>query len=119
MCGFVGFSNLEKDLSKDIHIIKNMNMKLQKRGPEEEGYFINKNINLGHRKLTIVDDKNEKQPMSIKYGDAIYTIVYDGKIYNKDEIKRELKEVGYEFSRIFRYRNFIKSLHSLWHRCIA
>lgn len=114
MCGFVGFSNLERDLSKDIHIIKDMNMKLQKRGPDEEGYYFNKNINLGHRRLIIIDAENGKQPMSVRYDDTTYTIVYNGQIYNKDEIKKDLVNLGYEFKRIFRYRSFIKSIYSVW-----
>lgn len=119
MCGFVGFANIEKDLSKDVHIIKDMNLKLQKRGPDEEGYFIEKNINLGHRRLIIIDAENGKQPMSAKYNDVTYTIVYNGQIYNKEEIKKELQELGYEFQRIFRYRGFIKSIYSLWDKYIT
>lgn len=99
MCGFVGFANLNRDISKDIHIVKNMNSKLKKRGPDEEGYFIDTNINLGHRRLIIVDAENGKQPMSVKYNDITYTIVYNGQIYNKDELKKELKELGYDFIR--------------------
>ena len=98
MCGFVGFANLKKDISKDIHIIRKMNSKLQKRGPDEEGYYSDNNINLGHA-------KNGKQPMSARYNDTTYTIVYNGQIYNKDEIKEELEELGYQFNRIFRYRS--------------
>ena len=90
MCGFVGFVNLKRDLSNDIHIVKGMNSKLQKRGPDEEGYFIDKNINLGHRRLIIIDAKNGKQPMSVKHNDVTYTMVYNGQIYNKDEIRKEL-----------------------------
>lgn len=119
MCGFVGFASLEKDVSKDIHIVKNMNMKLQKRGPDEEGYFFNKNINLGHRRLIIIDAENGKQPMSAKYDGTTYTIVYNGQIYNKDEIKKELIELGYEFKRIFRYRSSIKSIYTLWNKYTA
>ena len=65
MCGFVGFANLNKDISKDIHILKEMNLKIQKRGPDEEGYFTDTNINLAHRRLVIIDKENGKQPMSI------------------------------------------------------
>lgn len=119
MCGFVGFANLKRNLSNDTSIIKNMNLKLQKRGPDEEGYFVDKNINLGHRRLIIIDAENGKQPMSVKYNDTTYTMVYNGQIYNKDEIKNELKELGYEFKRIFRYRSFIKSIYSLWYGYIA
>lgn len=101
MSDFVGFCSLEKDLSKDIHIVKDMNMKMQKRELDEEGYFFNKSINLGHRTLITTNSENTKQPMSIKYQDTIYTIVYNGQIYNKDEIKKELEQLGYEFKRIF------------------
>ena len=101
MCGFVGFTNLNKDISKDINIVKIMNSRLQKRGPDEEGYYSDNNINLGHRRLTIIDAKNGKQPMSARYNDTTYTIVYNGQIYNKDEIKIELEELGYDFKRIF------------------
>ena len=101
MCGFVGFSNLNKDISKDIHILKDMNLKLQKRGPDEEGYFTDTNINLAHRRLIIIDKENGKQPMNAKYNDVTYTIVYNGQIYNKDEIKKDLQDLGYKFNRIF------------------
>ena len=104
MCGFVGFANLNRDISKDIHILKDMNLKLQKRGPDEEGYYADSNACLAHRRLIIIDKENGKQPMSVKLNDVIYTIVYNGQIYNKDEIREELKELGYEFKRIFRYR---------------
>lgn len=101
MCGFVGFSSLNRDLSNDRSIIEKMNLKLQKRGPDEEGYFFDKNVNLGHRRLIIIDVENGKQPMSAKINDNTYCIVYNGQIYNKDEIKNELVELGYEFNRLF------------------
>ena len=118
MCGFVGFCSLKKELSKDMRIVKDMNNKLQKRGPDEEGYFFNKNINLGHRKLMITDSENKKQPMSIKYNNATYTIVYNGQIYNKSQIKKELQDLGYRFERRFRHRSFIKSIYPLWYKFI-
>ena len=98
MCGFAGYANLSKDISKDIHIAEEMNLELKKRGPDEEGYYIDTNVNLGHRRLIIIDAKNGKQPMSAKYNDVTYTIVYNGQIYNKDEIKKELQDAGYEFN---------------------
>lgn len=117
MCGFVGFANLKKDISKDVHIIEDMNSKLQKRGPDEEGYYTDTNINLGHRRLIIIDAENGKQPMSARYNNVNYTIVYNGQIYNKDEIREELQDIGYEFKRIFRYRSIIKSIYSFWNKC--
>lgn len=101
MCGFVGVCNLKKDISNDKETIRKMNQKLQKRGPDEEGYFFSKNINLGHRRLVIIDKQNGKQPMSVKYNDTTYTMVYNGQIYNKDEIRKDLQDLGYSFKRIF------------------
>lgn len=115
MCGFIGFANLSKDISRDIHIAKEMNLKLQKNKPDEEGYFTDNNIILAHRKFVISNNENEKQPMSVKYNDITYTIVYNGRIYNKNEIKKELQELGYEFKRMFRYRSFVKSIYSFWY----
>ena len=102
MSDFIGFCSLKRDLSRDIHIIKNMNTKLEKGAKHEEEYFNTEKINLGYRKLIVKNVKTINQPMSIKYGDTIYTIVYNGQIYNKDEIRKELKEAGYEIERIFR-----------------
>lgn len=101
MCGFVGFANLNRDISKDIHTLKEMNLKIQKRGPDEEGYYTDESICLAHRRLIIIDKENGKQPMSIKQNDVTYTMVYNGQIYNKDEISKDLKELGYEFKRLF------------------
>ena len=106
MCGFVGACNLKKDISNEKDIIKNMNLKIKKRGPDEEGYYFSSNINLGHRRLVIIDKENGKQPMSVKYNECTYTIVYNGQIYNKEEIRKELEEIGYSFRRLFRYRSF-------------
>ena len=54
-------------------------------------------INLGHRRLSIIDIKYGKQPMSYKYNDTTYTIVYNGQIYNADNLRNVLKNKGFEF----------------------
>lgn len=99
MCEFVGFSSSKKDLLKDVCIIKNMNKKLQKQNKTEGKYFYNKNINLA----CMQNIYNVEQPISIKYNDIIYTLVFDGQIYNKEEIKDELSNLGYELKRKFGY----------------
>jgi len=82
-------------MSKDIHIVKDMNLKLQKKKSNRENYFIDKNINLA---CITNDNKDDNHLLSIKYNDVIYTIIYNGKIYNKNEIKKELEELDYDFS---------------------
>lgn len=55
MCGFVGFANFKNDISNMKNILLNMNSSLSKRGPDEDGYYIEKNIALGHKRLIVID----------------------------------------------------------------
>lgn len=91
MCGFTGWYK-KTHTKKDIKTLKKMTKTLKYRGPDQKGYFIDKNILLGHRRLSIIDLKNGIQPMTYKG----YTIVYNGELYNTNEIKNKLKE-KYEF----------------------
>lgn len=55
MCGFVGFADFKNDISSQKNILLNMNSTLSKRGPDEDGYYIEKNIALGHKRLIVID----------------------------------------------------------------
>lgn len=55
MCGLVGFVNYKKDVSSYKNVLCNMTESLQKRGPDELGYYINDNVALGHRRLIVID----------------------------------------------------------------
>ncbi len=90
MCGFVGFVNLKKDISKDKTILQNMNETLSKRGPDEEGYYLDKSVALAHKRLIVVDPEGGKQPMIEKYSFGTYVMVYNGQIYNTKELKETL-----------------------------
>lgn len=92
MCGFVGFVNNKKDKKK---IIKLMNDKIAHRGPDGEGYFINDNIALGHRRLSIIDLSLGNQPMFNE--DNSMVVVFNGEIYNYLELKAELKKSKHVF----------------------
>jgi len=87
MCGFTGWykKNITK---KDKKTIKKMTNTLRYRGPDQKGYYVGKNILLGHRRLSIIDLKNGIQPMTYKD----YTIVYNGELYNTNKIKEKLKQ---------------------------
>lgn len=85
MCGFVGFIDSEK---KKKEIIKNMANRISHRGPDGEGFFIDDEIALGHRRLSIIDIKRGKQPMYNE--DKSIVIVFNGEIYNYQELKEEL-----------------------------
>lgn len=97
MCGIVGFVNLKRKLSEEKNILIDMTKTLKKRGPDEENFYIEEHVNLGHRRLIILDAKNGKQPMIAKYNENTYTIVYNGQVYNAKDIREDLQELGYTF----------------------
>ena len=55
MCGFVGFIDFKKDISNMKNILLDMNSTLSKRGPDEDGYYIDKNVALAHKRLIVID----------------------------------------------------------------
>ena len=59
--------------------------------------YLEESVNLGHKRLSVVDIDNGKQPMSFKYNGNTYTIVYNGQIYNTQELRRVLAVNGFEF----------------------
>lgn len=97
MCGIVGIVNYKKDILNNSNVIKNMTKKLEKRGPDEEGVYLEKHVNFGHRRLSVIDIENGKQPMSCRINENTYTIVYNGQIYNTKELRDYLIEEGFEF----------------------
>ena len=91
MCGFVGY--LDNKIDKKI--LKKMNDKIIHRGPDQEGYYIDNFIGLGHRRLSIIDLENGIQP--IYNEDKTKVIVFNGEIYNYQELKEELIKLNHTF----------------------
>tara|TARA_B110000967_G_C18875113_1_gene557837 strand:- start:243 stop:2099 length:1857 start_codon:yes stop_codon:yes gene_type:complete len=95
MCGITGIFNLNKDKKVDSISLKNMNDSLVHRGPDGEGFFIDNNIGLGHRRLKIIDLETGDQPM---YSfDKNIVVVFNGEIYNYLELKKTLITKGHKF----------------------
>jgi len=97
MCGFCGIVNFDKDISQDRHVIKEMFDTLSLRGPDEDGLFLDRHVNFGHKRLIVIDPENGSQPMSFSYQGNKYTIVYNGQIYNTKELKKILIDNGFDF----------------------
>ena len=60
MCGITGFVNLTKDISSYKYVLNNMTNIISKRGPDEEGYYIDKSAALAHKRLIVIDPKGRK-----------------------------------------------------------
>lgn len=113
MCGIVGFVNLTKDISNGKNVITAMNESIKKRGPDEDGYYFSKHVVLGHKRLIVIDPEGGKQPMTVKYNNCTYSIVYNGQLYNTDELRDELKENGFNFETYSDTEVLLKS-YVLW-----
>ena len=94
MCGFVGFAdNLNQEEKQKA--IKLMADRIIHRGPDEEGYYVDNNVALGHRRLSIIDLSNGKQPMFNE--DKSMAVIFNGEIYNYQDIKKDLEAKGHQF----------------------
>lgn len=95
MCGICGMIKREQIDSDDKRLVLSMNEKLIHRGPNDCGYYEEKNIAIAHRRLSILDlSEAGHQPM--QYQDK-YVIVYNGEIYNYIELRENLIKKGYVF----------------------
>ncbi len=95
MCGISGIFNLDQSKVSE-EILRKMTRSLAHRGPDGEGIYCIENIGLGHRRLSILDVSDKgTQPMHAHNGEWI--VVFNGCIYNFQEIKSELKNLGYTF----------------------
>ncbi len=97
MCGIAGLFDKYEDLTKDLRVLSEMSKTLSRRGPDENGIFIDHNVALIHRRLTVIDKENGKQPMLCGIKNEKYVIVYNGELYNTDELRQELRNKGYNF----------------------
>src|SRR3989338_7190338 len=83
MCGISVFN------FKDKSVIGKMNTKISHRGPDAEGFYIDDNISLGHRRLSIIDLSDAgRQP--IYNEDKNLVIIFNGEIYNYQELRNNL-----------------------------
>ncbi|MBQ8546602.1 MAG: asparagine synthase (glutamine-hydrolyzing) [Clostridia bacterium] len=93
MCSICGEINFLEPKGNDI-LIKEMNDTMKHRGPDASDLFFDKSASLGHNRLCVVDIENGAQPMSVIYGNKKYTIVYNGEIYNCEELRKEIRRQG-------------------------
>lgn len=112
MCGICGFTGADET---DAPILKAMCDIMAHRGPDGEGQYIDRGIALGHRRLSLIDLENGNQPMvragngknaavtspvtepADTYTRGDFAIVFNGEIYNYQDLQAELKGEGWEF----------------------
>ena len=93
MCGIVGFTNNIDDSNK---VIGEMMDRIRHRGPDAEGKYVDEDIALGHRRLSIIDiSSSGDQPIFNEDGSKV--IIFNGEIYNYREIREKLVAAGHTF----------------------
>ena len=96
MCGIFGSFNLDRNSPLDSRIAQQMGEHLNHRGPDQEGLYQDHSICLGHRRLSIIDlSEAGRQPMPNE--DKTLWIVFNGEIYNYQELRPELEKHGHRF----------------------
>lgn len=115
MCGIAGIFHFDRDRKADQSLLKSMTDVIHHRGPDGEGFFIDQNIGLGHRRLSIIDLHTGDQPM---YSDDRNKIlVFNGEIYNYIELREELIKIGYKFRTDSDTEVVIKAYEEWGHEC--
>src|SRR5207302_982674 len=95
MCGICGILHFEKERPVLQDVLRGMADTIKHRGPDDEGFYVNGRIGLGHRRLSIIDLNTGRQPISNETGTV--WIVFNGEIYNYKELREELVSRGHTF----------------------
>ncbi len=107
MCGIAGFCNIREDYTRDYNkwnrILADMKNRLIHRGPDDEDTLLLPQAGLAHTRLSVIDLNRGHQPMRKQKAGAspmppaMYTIVYNGELYNTAELRASLISMGYSF----------------------
>ena len=95
MCGITGLVHFDPHHPIEPALLGEMTYCLRHRGPDDQGYFIDENVGLGHRRLSVIDLTSGHQPIGNEEGTV--WIVYNGEIYNYLELRRELISREHQF----------------------
>jgi len=94
MCAISGMINLPCPEQTKTKMLASM----QRRGPDDSGAYQSNEATLLHARLAVIDIVGGKQPMAFSNGGEVYIIVYNGELYNTDELRQELIKLGHQFA---------------------
>lgn len=95
MCGICGIFHTDRMRRADRTVLADMNRRIVHRGPDDDGFFVEANIGLAMRRLSIIDIKTGHQPITNE--DENIWIVYNGELYNHQELRKDLEARGHRY----------------------
>ena len=93
MCGIAGILGIPVEPGISDAMLSTM----ARRGPDENGIFKEEDCCLLHSRLAVIDPEKGKQPMILKRGNEQFVLVYNGELYNTEELRNKLIQMGYRF----------------------
>lgn len=93
MCAISGIIGTKAD----ANIIQACLATMHRRGPDGSGVYQDEDVTLLHGRLAIIDPPGGKQPMTFSWAGEQYTIIYNGELYNTEELRRSLQSKGHVF----------------------
>ena len=115
MCGIAGEFSPGRKLDQNAPHYETMSLTLARRGPDQHGAYRSAHCVMLHRRLSVVDIENGLQPMEF---DGLVT-VYNGELYNADDLRRELYNLGYAFDTHSDTEVLLKSYHAWGSDCCS
>lgn len=112
MCGIAGEINFKNKI--DLSVMNAMSRGLTPRGPDADGFFDSEGCCLVHRRLIVIDPENGAQPMT----EGDFTLVYNGELYNTEEVRAELKRRGATFFGHSDTEVVLKAFIEFGERCV-
>src|SRR5262249_13436779 len=95
MCGITGILFYDHHRTVEHSDLRNMCARMVHRGPDDQGIFVDRNVGLAMRRLKVIDLVTGHQPLSNE--DGTVWIVFNGEIYNYQELRRQLEQKGHKF----------------------
>jgi asparagine synthase (glutamine-hydrolysing) len=96
VCGIAGFVDHDLDAEHACALLSDMTDIIRHRGPDDDGHWLGDGVGLGMRRLSIIDVQGGKQPITNEDGSVI--VVFNGEIYNYQQLRRELEATGHQFA---------------------
>ena len=96
MCGIAGIIDWKGGTDQREAALK-MQATLRRRGPDQTGLFAEGPASLAHTRLSVVDLEHGRQPMRLTHAGEAYILIYNGELYNTEDLRRELRGLGHTF----------------------